>query len=163
MHPSLTCLRKPALPLLLAAALTLATAGCMGPRIGPAMPDAGWNTSYEDALSPHTQLALGVMQALKEEPETIPQGSRAEIARRWQKLADLIRDNAGPADISRARLEVEATLDKALVDRIKEAQLRRDDLMGFMMSSGVRIPKGGMKNLNPDHVAATKAVEALNR
>ena len=35
--------------------------------------------------------------------------------------------------------------------------------MGFMMSSGVRIPKGGMKNLNPDHVAATKAIEALNR
>lgn len=155
--------RKPVLALALATTLALATGGCMGPRIGPAMPDAGWDTSYEDALSPHTQLALGVMQALKDEPETIPTGSRAEIARRWQKLADLIRDNAEPADISRARLEVEAALDKALVDRIKEEQLRRGDLMGFMMSSGVRIPKGGMKNLNPDHVAATKAVEALNR
>lgn len=162
MHPSLSCLRKPAL-LLLAATLAFSASGCMGPRIGPAMPDAGWDTSYEDALSPHTQLALGVMQALKDEPETIPPGSRAEIARRWQKLADLIRDNAEPANISRARLEVESVLDKALVDRIKEEQLRRGDLMGFMMSSGVKIPKGGMKNLNPDHVAATKAVEALNR
>lgn len=149
--------------LALAATLALATGGCMGPRIGPAMPDAGWDTSYEDALSPHTQLALGVMQALKDEPETIPPGKRAEIARRWQKLADLVRDNAEPADISRARLEVESVLDKALVDRIKEEQLRRGDLMGFMMSSGVRIPKGGMKNLNPDHVAATKTIEALNR
>lgn len=163
MHPRPTHLRKPALPLLLAAVLALATGGCMGPRIGPAVPDAGWDTSYEDALSPHTQLALGVMQALKDEPETIPPRSRAEIARRWQALADLIRDNAAPADISRARLWVEAALDKALVDRIKEEQLRRGDLMGFMMSSGVRIPKGGMKNLNPDHVAATKTIEALNR
>lgn len=58
---------------------------------------------------------------------------------------------------------MEAKLDKALVDRIKEEQLRRDDLMGFMMSSGVRVPKGGMKNLNPDHIAATKTIEALNR
>lgn len=162
-HRSFPSLRKPMLALALAATLALATSGCMGPRIGPAMPDAGWDTSYEDALSPHTQLALGVMQALKDEPETIPPGSRAEIARRWQKLADLIKDNAAPADVSRARLEVESVLDKALVDKIKEEQLRRGDLMGFMMSSGVRIPKGGMKNLNPDHVAATKAVEALNR
>ncbi|HMM47332.1 MAG TPA: hypothetical protein PKC12_05065 [Thiobacillaceae bacterium] len=163
MHSRLTRLRASALPFLLITAFALAAGGCIGPRIGPAMPDAGWDTSYEDALSPHTQLALGVMRTLKEEPETIPPSRRGEIAQRWQKLADLIRDQAPPAEISRARLEVEAKLDKALVDRIKEEQLRRDDLMGFMMSSGVRVPKGGMKNLNPDHIAATKTIEALNR
>ncbi len=162
-HRSFLSLGRPALPLALAAVLALATAGCMGPRIGPAVPDAGWDTSYEDALSPHTQLALGVMQALKDDPETIPPSRRADIAQRWQKLADLIKGSAGPGDISRARLDVEAALDKGLLDKIKEERLRRGDLMGFMMSSGVRIPKGGMKNLNPDHVAATKAVEALNK
>lgn len=154
-------LRQAALPVALA--LALAMGGCAGPKIAPAMPDAGWDTSYEDALSPHTQLALGVMQALKEEPETIQPAGRPEIAQRWQKLADLIKDNAAPADISRARFEVEALLDKKLVGKIKEERLRRGDLIGFMMSSGVRIPKGGMKNLNPDHIAATKTIEALKK
>lgn len=143
--------------------LVLASAGCMGPRLAPPTPDAEWDTSYEDALSPHTQLALGVMRTLKEEPTAIPPATRSRIAQRWQMLADLVKDAASPADINRARLEVEALLDKKLVDRIKEDHLRRDDLMGFMMSSGVRLPKGGIKNLNPDHVAATKAVEALSK
>lgn len=162
-HRTLLFLRKTVFPATLACTLALATAGCMGPTMSPVVPDVGWNTDYEDALSPHTQLALGVMRALKEEPETVPPGSRAEIARQWQKLADVIGAKAPPAEISRARLEVERALGKPLVDKIKEEQQTRGDLMGFMMSSGTKLPKGGMKNLNPDHVAATKAVEALNK
>lgn len=162
-HRTFLFSRKSLFPVTLAGMLILAAGGCAGPAIRPAMPDTGWNTNYEDALSPHTQLALGVMQALKDEPEAIPAGKRPEIARRWQALADLIKADAQPADISHARRDVEAVLDKSLVDKIKAERLRRDDLMGFMMSSGVRVPKGGMKSLNPDHVAATKAVEALNK
>ncbi len=147
----------------LAGVAALATAGCMGPAMGPAMQDSGWQTEYEDALSPHTQLALGVMKALKEAPERVPAASRPELARRWQALASLIEAKAPPADINGARRGVEALLDPALLTEIKEERTTRGDLMGFMMSSGVRLPKGGMASLNPDHVAAVKTVEALNK
>lgn len=162
-HRTFRMLRKTLFPAVLAGTLALTTAGCMGPTMGPVVSDAAWNTSYEDALSPHTQLALGVMQALKDDPDTVPSGSRPEIARRWQKLANLIEAKAQAAVINSARLEVEHALGDNLVTKIKAEQTTRGDLMGFMMSSGVRIPKGGMASLNPDHVAATKAVEALNK
>ncbi len=158
-HPTLDFLRKTLFP----AALAAATAGCMGPMMNPVVPDAGWNTSYEDALSPHTRLALGVMQSLKEDPAEIPSGNRAEIARLWQMLASLIEAKAQPAAINSARLEVERALGERFVNKLKAEQPTRGDLMGFMMSSGVRVPKGGMASLDPDHVAATKAVEALNK
>lgn len=162
-HRTFHFLRRTLFPAALAGTLALATAGCMGPTMSPVVPDAGWNTNYEDALSPHTQLALGVMQALKDDPGAIPSGNRAEIARRWQKLANLIETKAQPADINSARLEVEHALGENLIAKIKAEQPTRGDLMGFMMSSGARIPKGGMASLNPDHVAATKAVEALKK
>lgn len=162
-HRTFQFLRKTLFSMALAGTLALATAGCMGPRMSPVVPDANWNTNYEDALSPHTQLALGVMKALKDEPGAVPSGSRAEIARRWQKLANLIEAKAQPAEINSARLEVEHALGERFVNKIKAEQPTRGDLMGFMMSSGVKIPKGGMASLNPDHVAATKAVEALKK
>ena len=156
-------LRKAFLTVALGSAITLTATGCMGPTMGPAVPDTDWETEYYDALSPHTQLALGVMKALKETPELVPSGSRAEIARRWQKLADLIGAKAPPAEISSARREVENALGHELVAKIKTEKPTTGDLMGFMMSSGTRIPKGGMKSLNPDHVAAVKVVEVLNK
>lgn len=162
-HRTLLFLRKTVFPATLACTLALATAGCMGPTMSPVVPDVGWNTDYADALSPHTQLALGVMQTLKDEPDAIPSANRAEIARQWQKLADVIGAKAPPAEISRARIEVERALGKPLVDRLKDEWPTRGDLMGFMMSSGTKLPKGGMKNLNPDHIAATKTIEALNK
>jgi len=162
-HHTFYFLQKKLFPAALVGALALATAGCIGPTMSPVVPDTNWNTNYEDALSPHTQLALGVMKALKDDPNAVPSGSRAEIARHWQKLANLIGAKASPADINSARLEVEHALGKSLVTQIKAEQPTRGDLMGFMMSSGTRIPKGGMASLNPDHVAATKVVEALNK
>lgn len=156
-------LRKTLLTVALGSAIALTATGCMGPAMGPAIPDTGWETDYYDALSPHTQLALGVMTALKEAPDLVPLGSRAEIARRWQKLADLIGAKAPPAEISSARREVENALGHELVAKIKAERPTTGDLMGFMMSSGTRIPKGGMKSLNPDHVAALKVVEVLNK
>lgn len=156
-------LRKKLFPAVLVGTLALTAAGCMGPMMSPVVPDTSWDTNYEDALSPHTQLALGVMKALKDDPNAVPSGRRAEIARHWQKLANLIGANAQPAKINSARLEVEHALGENLVTKIKAEQPTRGDLMGFMMSSGTRIPKGGMASLNPDHVAATKAVEALNK
>ena len=156
-------LRKTLLTVMLSSAIALAATGCMGPAMGPAVPDTGWETEYYDALSPHTQLALGVMKALKETPDLVPLGSRAEIARHWQKLADLIGAKAPPAEINSARREVENALGRELVAKIKPEKPTTGDLMGFMMSSGTRVPKGGMKNLNPDHIAAVKAVEALNK
>lgn len=162
-HRTFLYLRKTLFPAALAGTLALATAGCMGPMMSPVVPDAGWNTNYEDALSPHTQLALGVMQALKDDPAAIPSGNRAEIARRWRTLASLIEAKAPPAAVNNARLEVEHALGESFVNKLKAEQPTRGDLMGFMMSSGVRVPKGGMASLNPDHVAASKAVEALGK
>lgn len=156
-------LRRTFLSAALGSMIALATTGCMGPAMGPATSDAGWQTDYEDALSPHTQLALGVMQTLKETPELIPPASRPELARRWEPLAKLIEAKAAPEEINRARREVEALLDRDLIAQIKDEQRTKGDLMGFMMSSGARIPKGGMASLNPDHVAAVKVMEALNK
>ncbi|MDT3707787.1 MAG: hypothetical protein ROZ09_13270 [Thiobacillus sp.] len=156
-------LRRTALSVALASTLMLATTGCMGPAIGPATPDTDWQTDYEDALSPHTQLALGVMQTLKETPELIPPASRSELAHRWEPLAKLIEAKAAPEEINRARREVEVLLDRDLIAQIKDERRTKGDLMGFMMSSGARIPKGGMASLNPDHIAATKTIEALNK
>src|SRR5574340_1664133 len=156
-------LRRTALSVALASTLMLATPGCTGPAIGPATPDTDWQTDYEDALSPHTQLALGVMQTLKETPELIPPVSRPELISRWQKLAKLIEMKAPTEEINSARREVENMLDHGLVDQIKSEKRTKGDLMGFMMSSGVRLPKGGMASLNTDHVAAIKVMEALNK
>ncbi len=158
-----TFLRKALLIVMLGSTTVLMATGCMGPAIGPAVPDVGWDTEYYDALSPHTQLALGVLKTLKEAPEQVPIGNRPEIADRWQKLADLIGTKAPPAEINRARRDVEAALGRELVNRIKAEKPTTGDLMGFMMSSGMRVPKGGMKSLNPDHVAAVKAVEVLKK
>lgn len=159
--------RRDILRILLGATLASATAltstGCMGPAMGPAMQDAGWQTDYEDALSPHTQLALGVMRVLKQEPDRVRVAIRAELARRWQALADLVEAKASATEVNAARREVEALLDPELLAEIKDERTTRGDLMGFMMSSGARIPKGGMASLNPDHVAAVKTVEALNK
>ncbi len=155
--------RRSVLGAALLAMMAFGTSGCMGPAMGPAMPDTDWQTDYEDALSPHTQLALGVLKVLKEEPERVPAARRAELAQRWQALAKLIEAKAQAADINAARRTVEAMLERELLDEIKEERTTRGDLMGFMMSSGVRIPKGGMSSLNPDHVAAVKTVEALNK
>lgn len=158
-----TFLRKVFLIVMLGSATVFTTTGCMGPAMSPAVPDVGWDTEYYDALSPHTQLALGVLKTLKEAPEQVPSGSRPEIADRWQKLADLIGAKAPPAEINRARQNVEAVLGRELVNRIKAEKPTTGDLMGFMMSSGMRVPKGGMKSLNPDHVAAVKVVEVLKK
>lgn len=154
--------KKKILPAVLGGALALAAAGCMGPTIAPATPDSGWNTSYPDALSPHTQLALGVLKALKENPAAVPAGSRADVAQRWQKLAGLVESKASAADLNAARRDVESALGDALVSKIKSDKPTSGDLMAFMMSSGMKIPAGGIGSLNPDHVAATKAVEALS-
>lgn len=162
-HREFHFLRRSLLPMVLGGMFALTTAGCMGPVMSPLVPDTGWSTDYEDALSPHTQLALGVLKALKEAPDSVSPGSRAEISRRWQKLASLIETKAIPAEINSARRELEGALDHELVARIKTEKTTRGDLMGFMMSSGVRVPKGGMASLNPDHVAAMKTVEALNK
>lgn len=156
-------LRRTILPVVLGGTIVLTVTGCMGPTMSLPTQDVGWNTEYYDALSPHTQLALGVMHALKETPELIPPASRSELVLRWQKLADLIKVKAAPEEINNARREVEARLDGGLVNEIKEEKRTTGDLMGFMMSSGVRMPKGGMANLNPDHIAATKVIEALNK
>lgn len=155
--------RRSVLGTALAAMMVFGASGCMGPAMGPAMPDTNWQTDYEDALSPHTQLALGILKALKEEPERVPVARRAELTQRWQALANLIEAKAPIADINAARRAVEALLDRELLAEIKDEHTTRGDLMGFMMSSGVRIPKGGMSSLNPDHVAAVKTVEALNK
>ncbi len=156
-------LRRAFLSTVLGGTIALTATGCMGPTMNPPTQDAGWETEYEDALSPHTQLALGVMQALKETPELIPPASRPELISRWQKLAKLIEMKAPPGEINSARREVENMLDHELVDQIKREKRTKGDLMGFMMSSGVRLPKGGMASLNPDHVAAIKVMEALNK
>lgn len=154
--------KKKILPAVLGGALALAAAGCMGPTIAPATPDTGWNTSYPDALSPHTQLALGVLKALKENPAAVPAGSRADVAQRWQKLANLVGAKASAAELNAARRDVESALGDALVSKIKGDKPTSGDLMAFMMSSGMKIPAGGIGSLNPDHVAATKAVETLS-
>lgn len=156
-------LRRAFLSTVLGGTIALTVTGCMGPTMNPPTQDVGWETEYEDALSPHTQLALGVMQTLKETPELIPPVSRPELISRWQKLAKLIEMKAPPEEINSARREVENMLDHGLVDQIKSEKRTKGDLMGFMMSSGVRLPKGGMASLNPDHVAAIKVMEALNK
>lgn len=149
------------LPLVLGSVLALGVAACAGPNIGPAIPDTGWDTSYEDALSPHTRLALGVLKAMQDDPNAVHPAARAGLADRWQRLADLVGAKATPGEISAARRDVEVALGGGLVDRIKADHATKADLMMFMMSSGMKIPKGGLSSLNPDHVAATKAIEAL--
>lgn len=147
--------------LVLGAVVTLGATACVMPKIDTAIPDTGWNTSHEDALSPHTQLALGVMQAMKDDASEVPVDARPALARQWQKLADLIGAKASPAEINSARREVEHALNRELLDKIKAGRPNKSDLMSFMMGSGMKIPKGGIGSLNPDHVAAVKTVELL--
>lgn len=147
--------------LVLGAVVTLGATACVMPKIDTAIPDTGWNTSHEDALSPHTQLALGVMQAMKDDANAVPMDARPALARQWQKLADLIGTKASPDEINNARREVEHALNRELLDKIKAGRPSKADLMSFMMGSGMKIPKGGIGSLNPDHVAAVKAVESL--
>lgn len=150
---------KKLLPAALGLAIALTSAGCMGPQFAPATSDAGWDTSYNDALSPHTQLALGVMNTLKDDPAQVK--NQAEAAALWDKLAGQVEAKAGDADINATRAKIEALMGTAMVDKIKAEQYRKTDLMGFMISSGMKIPKGGSGSLNPDFMAAQQAAKML--
>jgi len=150
---------KKLLPAALGLAIALTSAGCMGPQLAPATSDAGWDTTYTDALSPHTQLALGVMNTLKDDPAQVR--NQAEAAALWDKLAGQIEAKASDADINATRAKIEALMGTAMVDRIKAEQYRKTDLMGFMISSGMKIPKGGSGSLNPDFMAAQQAAKML--
>lgn len=147
------------LPLALSGIVALGIGGCMGPKMGPVVPDTGWDTSYEDALSPHTQLALGTLEALKKDSTSVK--NTAEAARKWQALANLIEAKADGDKINAARRDLEGSLGQTFVDGVKAKHYTKSDLMSFMMNSGMKIPKGGISSLNPDHVAATKVTEAL--
>ncbi len=147
------------LSLALSGIVALGIGGCMGPKMGPVVPDTGWDTSYEDALSPHTQLALGTLEALKKNPASVT--NTAEAAKKWQELANLIEAKADGDKINAARRDLEGTLGQSFIDGIKTKHYTKSDLMTFMMSSGMKIPKGGIGSLNPDHVAAMKVTEAL--
>lgn len=152
-------LRKFVPSLVLGGLIAASAVGCMGPKIGPAIPDSGWDTSYSDALSPHTQLALGVLESLKSDPASVSNKSAA--LGEWRELARLLDQKASAEQINAARRRVESALGQGMVDSIKAKRYSKSDLMGFMLGSGMKIPVGGVGSLNPDLIAAQKVTEAL--
>jgi hypothetical protein len=143
----------------LALAIVLTTGGCASIGFQKPAGDVGWNTDYENALSPHTQLALGLMEAL--EGGHLPAQDRGLLADRWEVLAETIAANAPDGQINRDRLMVEALLDASFIAGVKERRYTRWDLMKFMRASGMRVPAGGPGSINPDLVAARHTVERL--
>lgn len=152
-------LRKIIPGILLGGFIAMSAVGCVGPKIGPAIPDSGWDTSYSDALSPHTQLALGVLESLKSDPASVP--NKGAVLGEWKTLAQLIDQKASVDQINAARRQVEGALGQGMVDKIKAKHYSKSDLMGFMLSSGMKIPAGGVGSLNPDLIAAQKVTESL--
>lgn len=151
--------KKRALTALVSAVLVASVGGCAAPNFAPVVEDSGWNTSYKDALSPHTQLALGVMKKLKENENAI--GNKSALSAKWGKLASDIEGKASDATINKSRKDIEVILGQKLVNEVKESAYSKGDLMGFMMSSGMSIPPGGPSAMNPDLVAAEKVVAML--
>ncbi len=147
------------IPALLVAA-GLIVAGCMGPKFDEPLADPEWDTSYPSALSPHTQLALGVMKVMQEEPSRIE--GKTRLARQWQELAAGIESKAQGARINRLRREIEASLGSDLVREIRGEHYRRSDLMSFMLSTGMSIPEGGPGAIDPDLIAAKQAALRLS-
>lgn len=150
---------KKLLPAALGVAIALTSAGCMGPQFAPASSDVGWDTNYTDALSPHTQLALGVMNALKDDPAQVK--NQAAAAALWDTLAGQVDAKAGDAAINATRAKIEALMGPELVAKVKSEHYSKGDLMGFMISSGMKIPKGGSGSLNPDFMAAQNTAKLL--
>ena len=152
-------LHKRALTTLISAVFIASVAGCAAPSFSPTVVDSEWNTNYKDALSPHTQLALGVMKKIKKNEDAI--GDKLALSRKWSSLARDIDSKASDATLNKSRRDIEALLGQKLVDEIKGEAYSRGDLMGFMMSSGMSIPPGGPSAMNPDLVAAEKVVAML--
>lgn len=139
--------------------IVLISGGCASIGFQRPAGDVGWNTDYENALSPHTQLALGVMEAL--EGGDLPAQDGRLLADRWELLAETIAANAPEEQINRDRLMLETLLDASFIAEVKERRYTRWDLMKFMRASGMRIPAGGPGSINPDLVAARHTVERL--
>lgn len=152
-------LHRRALAAIISATLTASIVSCAGPEFASTVQDSGWNTSYKDALSPHTQLALGVMEKIKKDAGAIKNASA--LGQKWSKLAEDIDDGASDAELNRSRSEIESLLGENLVDEIKDKTYSRADLMGFMLRNGMSIPRGGPSAMNPDLVAAEKVVSML--
>ncbi|WP_303908388.1 c-type cytochrome [Thiohalomonas denitrificans] len=146
--------------LLIAIGMVITTTGCVGPQFSAPTSDAGsgWQTEYTDALNPHTQLALGVLQAV-ERGDTIQ--NRARMADQWQLLSERIEAGADTSEVNKIRREIESNSNPALVEKAKDARYSRSDLMGFMISSGMKIPKDGISSLDPDMMAARQASKVL--
>ena len=146
--------------LLIALGIATVTIGCVGPQFSPPTSDAGsgWQTDYSSALSPHTQFALGVMQAAERGVEI---KNPARMADQWQLLAERIEAGAGTSEINKIRREIESNSNPALLEKTKGAHYTRSDLMAFMIGSGMKIPEGGIGSLNPDVMAARHASEML--
>ena len=156
---ALKSFRRQTLAMLISASFTVSIVSCAAPEFSPTVADSGWNTSYKDALSPHTQLALGVMEKIKKGDRSF--GNSSELAKKWTKLADDIDAGASDAVINQTRRDIESLLGRDLVAEIKKKTYSRGDLMGFMLRSGMSIPRGGPSAMNPDLVAAEKVVSML--
>ena len=152
-------MKKSSVSVLKAAALSMLIAGCVTPTFSPIVSDSGWNTTYKDALSPHTQLALGVMKKLKKDSASIM--NQAVLSKKWGQLGKEIDSGASDSVLNRSRKKIESLLGENLVSEIKEESFSKGDLMGFMMFNGMSIPPGGPSSINPDLVAAEKVVSML--
>jgi hypothetical protein len=140
-------------------AMALITGGCASMGFQEPVADVGWSTDYENALSPHTQLALGFMEAM--EGGQAPTRDRVLLAERWELLAHGIAASAPDDQINRDRLMIEELLDPHFITEVKERRYTRWDLMRFMRASGMRVPAGGPGSINPDLIAARHTVEKL--
>ena len=137
-------------PVVLGVGALLGTGACLNPRLETQAPAAGWESGYADALSPRAQLALGLLEVLKETPEQLPR--REAVAQRWAELARLVREGAEEEKLDSARQAVERELDAARLARLQARRYGRGDLVSFMMGSGVKPPSGGQGSVDPERI-----------
>lgn len=144
----------------LAGVLFLVVSACIGPSFEAAKPLEGWDTSYDDALTPSSQLALGILETLKGTPGQIQ--NEGALAKSWTEVAELIQREAAPEQIDSVVRGIEQSLDEKLVTKIKSKKYRRGDLVSFMISAGVKPPKEGLGALNPDREVAARLAAVLS-
>lgn len=146
--------------ILLIGAVSISSVGCVAPKFSEPVPDPHWNTEYQGALSPHTQLALGVMKIAQEHPERI--NNKVILRNHWEKLAKSIESGESDTHIKELRRQIETSLGSRTVEEIKGKQYQQADLMSFMLSTGMSIPRGGPGSINPDLMAANKVQNWLS-
>lgn len=102
--------------------------------------DGVLHTTYENALQPVDQLALGTLK-LEETANAVSEAQAAHLLPLWQALqGDELQGDAERGAVER---QIEATMTEAQLSAIAGMRLTQDDVQAWMQSQGIRAMPGG--------------------